>query len=185
MTEVQLTALGLTLEDWATFGPFEKLYLDLSELLLEIEDLRWIDLEAGQLEIPMESYPVLYPCALISFPRKSEFQDETQGHQQGQIVVRIRVGIDTGEDLQIVDGERAEDCGLAVKQLQLITKVHKLLHGFTTDYATPLRRSRMKMKKREDGIKVFDIRYTCMAKDDSAAKTYTIFTGADLEILKD
>lgn len=181
MTEVQLNALGLTQEDWSTFGPFEKLYLDLSELLTNIEELRWIDLEAGQLEIPVENYPVQFPCALIDFPN-TEFQDELQGNQQALMVVNLRIGVDLYEDLHMIDGESAVDRGTAVKRLQIITKVHALVHGFETDYSTPLRRSGMQTERRDDGIKVFSLAYMCAAKDDSAADVYTSFTEAALEV---
>ncbi|MDP1812354.1 MAG: hypothetical protein Q8K66_13210 [Sediminibacterium sp.] len=183
MTQEQLTALGITAEEYAVFGVYEKMFLDISERLSELLDLRWIDIEAGQLEVPMESYPVQFPCALIDFPQ-SEFQDETHGNQQGLMFVQIRLGIDLYEDLHMVDGNDAPEKGVAIKRLQIITKVHKLLQGFETEYSTPMSRTGIQSERRDDGIKVFVLMYGCAAKDDSAAEVYAMKTGVMVNIVK-
>jgi hypothetical protein len=183
MTELQLTALGITLEDYATFGPYEKLFLDVSQQLSTIDDLRWIDLEAGQLEIPEESYPVQFPCALIDFPQ-SDFLNEQHGNQQANMFIQVRIGIDLYEDLHMVDGNDAPDKGTAIKRLQLITKLHQCLHKFETEYSTPLMRTGITTERRDDGIKVFGCMYACCAKDDSAAVVVRTFTGAGFEFTK-
>lgn len=183
MTEAKLISLGLTLEDWESFGPLEKLFLDIGDLLGEIQELRWIDIEAGQLEMPTESYPVQFPCALIDFP-DSQFQDETHLNQQGLIQVAIRLGIDLYEDLHMIDGNDASDKGTAVKRLNLSTRVHQKLQGFETDYSSPLVRRGIQSERRDDGIKVFQLFYECAAKDDSAAKIYNAYTEAQLHINK-
>lgn len=181
MTQLQLQALGITLQEWTAFGPFEKMYLDLSELLSAVDELRWIDLEAGQLEMPLQSYPVQFPCALIDFP-STEYQDETHRNQQGIMTIQLRIGIDLYEDLHMIEGATASDRGTAIKRLHLITKIHAAVQGFETDYSTPLTRSSIQAERRDDGIKVFILVYGCAAKDDSAAVRYNQFTGAALEV---
>lgn len=183
MTTEQLTELGLTQEDWASFSPFEKLFIDISERLSAEEDLRWIDLEAGQLEIPEEEWPVQFPCALIDFPN-TDFIDESRGNQQGNFMVQIRLGIDLYEDLHMVDGNDSPDKATAIKRLQILTRIHKLLHGFETEYCTPLTRTGIQTERRDDGIKVFAMIYVCAAKDDSAAEVQTQITGVQLSVNK-
>lgn len=184
MTTEQLEALDITPEQWEVFGPIEKLYLDVSQRLGDlIEELRWIELEAGQLEIPEESYPVQFPCALIDFPTM-ECQDETLGNQQAIIMLQIRIGIDLYEDLQMIDGNRTSDTGTAVKRLSLITAVHAALQLFETEYSTPLTRAGVTIERRDDGIKVFSLLYGTAAKDDTGAKRFDIIEGLDLKIEK-
>jgi hypothetical protein len=181
MTELQLNALGLTLSDWDSFGIDEKLYLDLSQLLSGIEDLRWIDLEAGQLEAPLENYPVQFPCALIDFPN-TDFQDEGYGNQQALVTVQLRVAVDVYEDSQVIDGTSTPDRGKAVKRLNIPTQIHQLLHGFETDYSNPLVRMNRQTERRDDLLKVFTVTYGCAAKDSIAAKVFNQYTGAALEV---
>lgn len=177
MTELQLQAIGLTLNDWATFSPEEKLYLDISELLAEIAELRWVDLEAGQLEIPMEEYPVQFPCGLVDFP-SSEYQDETHGNQAGLMNITIRLAVDMYEDLHMIDGATAPDRGAGVKGINIKTKIHQKLHGMETDYSSPMVRTSVQTERRDDGLKVWAINYQCAVKDDSAARLYNSYTGA-------
>lgn len=181
MTELQLTELNITVQEWADFGPVEKLYLDVRQWLSEVNDLRWIDLEAGQLEIPEESYPVQFPCALIDFV-DAGFENEQRGNQQGLISLVVRVGIDVYEDFHMIDAQSASDAGTAVKRLNLITQIHKALHGRETDYSTPLSRLSIQGERRDDGIKVFAITYGTAAKDDSGAKVYNRYTEATLQV---
>jgi hypothetical protein len=179
MTINDLDVLGISPDEWAAMGPIERLYLDVSQLLGTLDEVRWIELECGQLEIPEESYPVQFPCVLIDFP-EAQFENETHGNQQGLINVQLRLGIDLYEDLHMVDGRDAPDKGMAIKRLALITRLHKLLHGFETDYSTKLVRTTVSSERRDDGIKVFSLLYGCAAKDDTAADVFLEGPGLDL-----
>ncbi len=182
MTTEQLTALGISQEEWDSFGPYEKMFLDISQVLSEnVTDLRWIDIEAGQLEIPEENYPVQFPCSLIDFVQM-EASNELLGNQQLDMFIQVRLGLDLYEDLHMVDGKDAPDRGTALKRLNLITRIHKVLHGFETDYSTPLVRTSITTERRDDGIKVFALIYACAAKDDSAATVVTVQTGTNLKV---
>lgn len=56
----------------------EQLYEKLLELLGTIPELKWIDLDVGQLQ--EEKPPVIYPCALIEIdmPQCDDIQDKIQ-----------------------------------------------------------------------------------------------------------
>ncbi|MBS1641562.1 MAG: hypothetical protein JSR11_03705 [Bacteroidetes bacterium] len=146
----------------------DKLFKSIANRLSNIEELRWIDLEVGQLEIPLESYPVQFPCALIDFP-VIDAQQELERNQQLLTTIQIRIGIDLYEDLHMVDGNATPDREAALERLQILTKVHKCLQGYEEDYFTPLVRMNVQTERRDDGIKVFSILYGTVAKDDSAA----------------
>ncbi|HMO63316.1 MAG TPA: hypothetical protein PKC39_14620 [Ferruginibacter sp.] len=184
MTAEQLTELDITEEQWALMGPVEKLYLDVTQRLKDsLPELAWIELECGQLEIPEDTYPVQFPCALIDFP-SIETQDETLGNQQAIIMLQLRIGIDLYEDLYIADGNRTVDTGKALQRLSLITAVHAALQLFETDYSTPLTRAGIQTERRDDGIKVFSLLYGCAAKDDTGAKRFDILEGLALKVNK-
>jgi hypothetical protein len=176
-----LEKFDLTFAEYNELGFIEKLFLHLSEQLATIDAFAWIDLESGQLEIPLESYPIPFPCVLIDFP-VAETQDEAYRNQQAICTIQIRIAIDLYEDLHMVEGNAAPDRAIAIKRLGLITKVHKCLQGYEEDFFTPLCRSSIQTEKRDDGIKVFSLFYGCAAKDDSAAvvveskNTSTVFT---------
>jgi len=162
----------------------DMLYKDVSDRLTEkVTALRWVDLEYGQLEIPEETYPLQFPCALIDFPQM-DFENELEGNQQASIMIQIRIGLDLYEDFHVVDGVESPDLETALDRLKIITDVHKALHRFETDYATGLMRVSIQTERRDDGIKVIALYYACMAKDDSAATVNTVVTGASLQINK-
>jgi hypothetical protein len=150
----------------------DKLFKDIADKLnAGVPELAWIDIEYGQLEIPEDSYPVQFPCALIDFPQ-IETQDETKGNQQALCTIQIRIGIDLYEDFHIADGNPAIDRDTALARLQILNDVHKCLHGFEGDYFTPMMRIGIQTERRDDGLKVYSITYGCAAKDDTAAKVY-------------
>ena len=171
ITQITLDKFELTADEYNELGFIEKLFLHLSEQLATVGEFSWIDLECGQLEIPTETYPITFPCALIDFP-SAETQDETLGNQQALPSIQIRVGIDLYEDLHMAEGNAAPDRATAIKRISLITKVHKVLQGYEEDFFTPLSRTGIQTERRDDGIKVFALQYSCAAKDDSAAKEY-------------
>lgn len=168
MTQHQLSALGISLQEWNDMGPIEKLYLDVSDRLSCLSEIVWVELEAGQLEIPEESYPVQFPCVLIDFP-DNQYENELEGNQQAILTIQLRLAIDLYEDLHMSDGRHTPDAGTAVKRLSLISRVHRLLHGWDTPYTTHLMRVGITAERRDDGLKVFSLLYACAAKDDTAA----------------
>ncbi|MGQ0737649.1 MAG: hypothetical protein ACT4OJ_01190 [Bacteroidota bacterium] len=162
----------------------DKIYKDVSDRLTDkVATMRWIELEYGQLEIPEENYPVQFPCSLIdiSFP---ECQDETHGNQQVVVQITVRTAIDPYEDLMVIDGAGVPDQQAALEKLGLFVDVYKALHGFETDYMTPLVRTSLMPERRDDGLKVVAQTFMAAAKDDSAARIVTEYTGATLEVEK-
>ncbi|NNV54543.1 hypothetical protein [Limnovirga soli] len=150
----------------------EQLFKDVTDrLALQVPELRWIDLEFGQLEIPDEHYPVQFPCVLVDFP-DIPFTDEGFGNQQGVVNIQLRLALDLYEDYHIVDGNDAPQRDTAFERLQIINKIHQALHWWEGDYFTPLSRILISSERRDDGLKVFTLVYVSQAKDDSAAKVY-------------
>ncbi|MGN7787406.1 hypothetical protein ACTJIJ_22930 [Niabella sp. 22666] len=163
----------LTPEEIAQIGPIERLFYDISNRLASIDELAWIDLEAGQLEIPEESYPVQFPCALVDFV-DADPEDELENNQQLKLMIQVRLGIDLYEDLHMAENLPAPDRAIAIKRLSIITKLRKCLHGWESDYFTPWKFTGVTPERRDDGIKVFALRFATVAKDDTAANVYDV-----------
>jgi hypothetical protein len=161
----------------------DRLFKNIADRLNIIQELRWIDLEYGQLEIPEDSYPVQFPCALIDFPEMS-FDNEGNLNQQAMVAIQVRIGIDLYEDFHIVDGQAAIDRETALQRLQIVNKVYTALHGYEEDYFTPLIRTSLGTERRDDGIKVFVIVFQCAAKDDTAARSVQMRSPVTMNLKK-
>jgi hypothetical protein len=149
------------------------LFLALSNRLKEMNELAWIDWDWGQLEVAGQVEPVQFDAALISFPDVEWFQ-ETRGAQNGNVVVQVRIGIDVYEDLKIADGATAPNVArnYAIQKLDLPKRVFKNLHGYSTEWFTPLQRIRSGEERRDDGLKVFVETYLTNVVDNAAAREY-------------
>lgn len=102
------------------------LYLSLLRRLeAEVSELKWIDEESGQLELPEESYPVQFPCILIDI---QNIKWETQGKRQqyGDCLLRFRIAFDIYEDTH----KNAPDLQTALNRLKLVNKIHTALEHF-------------------------------------------------------
>lgn len=116
----------------------KKIYLDIiNRLKSEVSELRWIDVEAGQLEMmrgEIERAPVAFPCALVEL-QVSEMS--TYGDIQecsGNLIVRIASNI-RGR----TNAEAPTDIILTGLQIyDVVDKVYAALQGYYTDHFVPL-----------------------------------------------
>jgi hypothetical protein len=158
-----------------------ELFKDIADRLKDqVPELSWIDMEWGQLEIPEESYPVQFDCALISFP-DIPWEQLGLNVQEGLVQILIRIGVDMYSDTHTADGITAPDRDLALVKLTLPDKVYKALNGFEGDYFEKIVRLRSAEERREDGLKVFNEYFVTKMRDSSAVKVYTD-TNATLKV---
>ena len=70
------------------------IWLAIQTQLATITDLKFIDLDTGQLEYKdMHQRPqVLLPCALFDFV-KADYEDLLENYQQGDLHLEVRIGI--------------------------------------------------------------------------------------------
>jgi hypothetical protein len=165
-------------------------------LQTEIPELRWIDLEGGQLEAPEESYPVQFPAVFIDFP-SIQYQSLQRGAQQGIATIAIRVAFDIYEDFH----GTAPDIETAANRLQLLNSIHKALHGYSgmalevkntegevtgyeDNYFSRMVRQSMTAEKRSDGLKVYEISFLTNLRDRVAMPQVTQTTLDDIIVEK-
>lgn len=153
----------------------------------KVSDLRWIDWEQGQLELPAENIPVQFPCALIDL-QDVPWSNVGNNVQVGDMTIQVRVAFDIYEDLYTVDGEPNPTRDLALDRLKLANKVYAALQGFeggiipvpNSDPVTyqdihfnKLNRIRTFTEKRDDGYKVIAMTFVTNMTDIHAMPAET------------
>ena len=136
--------------------------------LKEIPELKWIDLDKGQLEFYEGRPSVAFPCALIEvqYPKTTDM-DQMAKVQDADVLVSVRVahdfaGINTSGAAS--DAHRAA----SLTYLDTVEKVYLKLQGFSDAVMTPLSRQNVRAEKRADGIKVNPLNFVTSFVDKSA-----------------
>lgn len=131
---------------------------------------RYIDEDWGQLDYYSPSPPTKWPCILVDLG-DAQWENEGELVQIGRAQVLIRVA-----DIRLSNtNSRAPESqrNKAAEILDLLTDIHKALHGWTGDTMNgPMTRRSTRRMKREDGIREFVMVYDMQLVDDSAMRTY-------------
>lgn len=125
--------------------------------LKEIKDIKWIDINEGQLE-STDRPPVAFPAVLldITYPR-------CQNHNRGQqiVFVRVEVKIAFNELSSRTNSNAPEVIRNAVfKRYDIIEEIHKALQWWTAEgKINPLQRESCNKDRRADDIRVYTLVY--------------------------
>ncbi|MGB4776138.1 MAG: hypothetical protein WBP45_13245 [Daejeonella sp.] len=142
------------------------IYNKIIELLGEIPEIQWTDLDKGQLEFYKTRPAVQFPCALvkIELPR---CDDEGNKIQQCTALITIRLGFDfTGETTSITPEPNRTS---ALAYFDIVEKVYQKLQGFSNDQLSTFSRKRCFEENRNDGLKVINIPFETEFEDYTAA----------------
>ncbi len=141
----------------------EQLYLKLEELLTQIKDIRYIDLDNGQLleEMP----PVTYPCALIDIdmPFCEDIENDIQ-KVQAFFTVRI-ITKALGETNSLTTPQIRKK---SLEWLRLQDDVYKKLQGYSDSSFYPFSRKSGKNENLRKGLKIFALRFETSWHDYTA-----------------
>ena len=151
----------------------------LDKLTTEVPELRFIDLDGGQLEAPEDHYQPDLPAAFIRFsmPR---IQTVGPKFQQIHAEVYVRVAFQVYEDMNNLTPESLRTS--ALDKLKITKKVHKALQGYIGDNFNAMDRFNQEQEDRQDGLIVFRIGYRTYMKDDSAMDDTTTKEGVSVTI---
>ena len=142
----------------------ETLFNDIQKQIAEnIEGLSLIDEDYGQLEAietGEDTYPVTFPCVLISAP-KVEWKQLGGPSQQGNCAITIRLAIDCYDDTH--HGSGTED--KAAERMLIAQSIHRALQCFRSGNCTPLIRKTSQNYSLPHGIKVYETMYNCVVND--------------------
>jgi hypothetical protein len=142
----------------------EQLFNDIQKQIAEnFSELSLVDEDYGQLEAietAEDTYPVTFPCALISIP-EVVWDNLGGGAQRGTASITIRVAIDCYVDTHYSSGTS----GMAAERKASVTSIHRKLQGFRSGTCSPLIRKKSNDYSRPHGIKVYEMLYQCVIND--------------------
>ncbi len=144
----------------------------LDRIEAKVPAIIWIDKDWGQLEIPAESYPLQFPCALVSFP-DIPWNQLKGGYYDGVVTVNVRVAIDMYNDTYTVGNVTAPDRATALSRMNIVDDLNAGLSGFEDTWFQKLVHIESKEEKRADGLLVFNEIYETRLTDNSAVPVRT------------
>ena len=138
-------------------------------------NLKYMDEDWGQLDYYQDAPPVKFPCVLLEL-QGAHWRNQGRLVQDGEISISLRVA-----DLKLSNTSYRAPVNQKAKAAAIwviLENIHKALHGWRPaeypEFGTMARVSSRKVK-RDDGIREFEVIYTCQATDSSAAvKTFNL-----------
>ncbi len=144
----------------------EDTYKELLErFAAKVPELKWTDLDYGQLDNPEEHYMPDYPAAFVRFsmPGASTIGENVQ-HMDSEI--HVRVAFRTWADMNNKTPEVVRNNALTT--LTILKKIHAALQGYIGENFNALDRLSVEQEARDDGKLVFEMVYGSMIIDNSA-----------------
>lgn len=149
----------------------KQILLAVMERLQQIEDLRWIEPEEGQL-YAISRPPIELPACLIDLAYNQCETLHTQVLHQ-RIRAELRLTLVFGYDGEAYAHAPNEVKNRALARYDIIERIHSALQGWTGNGLwTPMSRQRVGPSiKRQDSIKVFEAVYTMGIMDEVTPPT--------------
>jgi hypothetical protein len=137
-------------------------------LATQVPELLWVDLDQDQFANEDQEYAIPYPAALIDFD-EATWQDIGEGVQNGDQIIRIRIGMQVLEDTYKLSTQRVA----AMAKLSLVNKVHKALQNWQAEGFNKLTRI---SSGRVKGMPVwtYELAYRCLTTDRMAQEQYDL-----------
>jgi len=138
----------------------------MAQLKEEVPALKWIDLDAGQIDRQTERPAVAFPCAVTGIAVNN--CEDLYGRAQlcrATVSVRIAQNPPTGRTNSEAGGNVRES---ALERYDLIDEVFKALQGFGGPEFNPLSRMRQTIERRTDGLFVCRMEFATEFKDLTA-----------------
>lgn len=138
----------------------------MEQLKTELPELKWIDLDEGQLENYTERPTITYPSVLIgiSLPRCEDYYGKVQTCD-ATVIIRVIQSIPTRRTNSVATEQVRET---ALERYDLVDEVFAALQGFDTTEFSPLSRTRQNKETRQDGLFVYRIEFTTTFRDMTA-----------------
>lgn len=159
---------------------FAQLYLALQQqITANVPEIKWIDMDLGQLESYEERPAVQWPCVLIDFPA-AQYSNNSDGVQWCEVNISIRLGFAPFSSTNHLTPDVSKEN--ALQYFEIENKLYDALQGFTAgDCVQGLVRISAATERREDIYRVRELQFTTATEDDTA-QNYHNKTEADLEM---
>jgi len=136
----------------------KKIYELIANRLKEIEEIRFIDMDNGQLDYYEYRAAVDFPACLISIDYPSCDNIGLTGAQQCHVNIGIRLVAQVFDDTNIAAPEDVRNRALAI--YDIMDKIQESLQWWKPDeFLSKLTRKNATREKREDGLMVLNINY--------------------------
>lgn len=144
----------------------EDIFLAIQERIAQnMPELTLVDEDYGQLITDEETYPVTFPCVLIS-TIEADWTDIGIGVQKGDCNITVKLAIDCYDDTHYASGTADK----IRERLQMNNRLYKLLQGYRQSRETsPLKRVKGTDYALSRGKKVYETTFRFIYHDNSAA----------------
>jgi hypothetical protein len=157
------------------------IWLTIQTQLATIADLKFIDLDTGQLEYKdLHQRPqVLLPCALFDFA-KANYTDLSENYQEGELLLEVRIGINPYTQATNFFTDTQKENALSFFNIE--QEVYLALQGWATQYFGPLTRVNLQTEKRNDKIRVRVMQFKFNYVDSTAVALTTNIGRPNLQL---
>ena len=136
----------------------------MARLKEKVPELRWIDLDTGQLE-SNDRPPVAFPCALISISIASA-KDITDTIQECSARIKVRLAFD--QPAKTDSATPAEVLEKSLNPYNVIAATYAALQGFYTEYFDAMSRIRQDRENNRNGLFVYTLEFSTNFTDETA-----------------
>jgi hypothetical protein len=153
----------------------------LERIRIKVPQIRWIDLDRGQLTFPKENYTIDFPAVLISFGQ-TDWGSIGEGVRQGDCPVTIRIAFPLYYDTNNHTADYIRDQGL--DQMSIVDDVDQALDGFSAENFNQLQLLHSYQEEGQEGFLVFNYTYMILVskvpESDKIQKTVGASVSAEL-----
>lgn len=150
---------------------FAQLFLLLqTHIKLKVPEIRYTDLDLGQLEYYETRPAVSFPCVLIDFP-SAQYSDHSFNTQWGNFSISCRLGFSPFSSANSLAPDLSKEKALQFYEIE--NKLYVALQTFDAGgIIQPMTRISIATEKREDPYRVREMIFTTATEDDSAKIVY-------------
>ena len=99
-------------------------------------ELTLVDEDYGQLQTDEDTYPVTFPCVLISVD-KVDWETVTDDYQRGTAQIIVKLCIDCFDDTHYTSGT----AGKVAERIAMFKRLHEIVRHVESEKATELERT--------------------------------------------
>jgi hypothetical protein len=164
-----------------TTSPKGNLIAKVQDKLKTVSDLKYIDLDMGQLENYAEGFrpPVNFPCVLLDADGFN-YSDTSANLQEGEGFLVVRLAVAQWSPTNNLVGDSIRLAGMNFWNIE--QKVHEALHGWKDEGFSNLLRRSSNIERRNDNIRVLVIRYAVSISDQTTRKKVTVRARPDANV---
>lgn len=146
---------------------FAQIFIELQKkIAADVPEVKWVDLDVGQLESYEVRPKVQFPCVLIDFPGAT-YSNLSQNVEWWDGNINIKLGFDPFSETSSITPDAVKFQGLEYFEIE--HKLYKSLKSFTAaGNIQPMCRISAVTENRDDTFRVRDIAFTSAAEDEAA-----------------